>query len=167
MTRDEEVTPDEAVGGVVDTPRQEGPLTPPRISCTSNRIGEESLRFSCEARIRAVTLVVRCTAPRRPEHAPEECGLRGKRGGPAVTDKPDQPARRPEPPTDRPDPTNVSPKEDPAVNDQLDVAVHDSEVLAEIEMMTNLIIATSESDGPLPQMQIDEILGVAEDTPPV
>ena len=53
------------------------------------------------------------------------------------------------------------------VNDQLDVAVHDTEVLAEIEMMTNLIIATSESDGPLPQLQIDEILGVADDTPPI
>jgi hypothetical protein len=59
------------------------------------------------------------------------------------------------------------PKEDSSVNDQLDVAVHDSEVLAEIEMMTNLIIATSESDGPLPQPQIDEILGVPQDTPPV
>jgi hypothetical protein len=49
------------------------------------------------------------------------------------------------------------------LNDQLDVSVHDTEVLAEIEMMTNLIIATSESDGPLPQIRIDEILGV----PPV
>jgi hypothetical protein len=47
------------------------------------------------------------------------------------------------------------------VNDQLDVSVHDTEILAEIEMMTNLIIATSESDGPLPQPRIDEILGVA------
>ena len=53
------------------------------------------------------------------------------------------------------------------MNDQLDVSVHDTEVLAEIEMMTNLIIATSESDGPLPQPQIDEILGVDEGTPPV
>ena len=47
------------------------------------------------------------------------------------------------------------------MNDQLDVTVHDAEVLAEIEMMTNLIIATSESEGPLPQVRIDEILGVA------
>ena len=37
---------------------------------------------------------------------------------------------------------------DSYVNDQLDVTVQDTEVLAEIEMMTNLIIATSESDGP-------------------
>ena len=53
------------------------------------------------------------------------------------------------------------------MNDQLDVTVHDTEVLAEIEMMTNLIIATSESDGPLPQVKIDEILGVDDDMPPV
>jgi hypothetical protein len=46
------------------------------------------------------------------------------------------------------------------LNDSLDVEVHDSEVLAEIELMTNLIIATSEADGPLPQRQIDEILGI-------
>lgn len=46
------------------------------------------------------------------------------------------------------------------MNDQLDVSIHDAEVLAEIEMMTNLIIATSESDGPLPQRVIDQILGL-------
>jgi hypothetical protein len=46
------------------------------------------------------------------------------------------------------------------VNDSLDIEVQDSEVLAEIELMTNLIIATSETDGPLPQQRIDEILGV-------
>ena len=75
-------------------------------------------------------------------------------------------------PTDQPtDPmggeTPEDAKDDVPVNDQLDVAVHDNEVLAEIEMMTNLIIATSESDGPLPQLQIDEILGVEDDAPPV
>ena len=47
------------------------------------------------------------------------------------------------------------------MNDHLDVAVQDSEVLAEIEMMTDLIIATSESDIPLTQHRIDEILGVS------
>jgi hypothetical protein len=51
------------------------------------------------------------------------------------------------------------------VNDQLDVSVHDTEVLAEIEMMTNLIIATSESEGPLTQVRIDEILGVSPVVP--
>lgn len=49
------------------------------------------------------------------------------------------------------------------VNDQLDVDIHDVNVLNEIEMMTNLIIATSESDGPLTQNQIDHILGVSDD----
>ncbi len=51
------------------------------------------------------------------------------------------------------------------MNDQLDVTVHDTEVLDEIEMMTNLIIATSESAGPLAQVQIDSILGVEGDVP--
>ena len=51
------------------------------------------------------------------------------------------------------------------MNDQLDVSVHDSEVLAEIEMMTNLIIATSESEGPLSQPRIDQILGVRPSVP--
>lgn len=52
------------------------------------------------------------------------------------------------------------------MNDQLDISVHDKEVLDEIEMMTNLIIATSESDGPLTQAQIDSILGVADEPAP-
>ena len=54
---------------------------------------------------------------------------------------------------------------DSYVNDQLDVTVQDTEVLNEIEMMTNLIIATSESEGPLSQGRIDEILGVAPGVP--
>ena len=54
---------------------------------------------------------------------------------------------------------------DSYVNDQLDITVQDTEVLAEIEMMTNLIIATSESEGPLPQGRIDEILGVQAGVP--
>jgi hypothetical protein len=51
------------------------------------------------------------------------------------------------------------------VNDQLDVTVHDSEVLAEIEMMTKLIIATSECDAPLSQSRIDELLDVVPTIP--
>ena len=79
----------------------------------------------------------------------------------------DQPGDEPIEATPDDNPDDTSARGDSPVNDQLDVAVHDTEVLAEIEMMTNLIIATSESDGPLPQLQIDEILGVADDTPPV
>lgn len=51
------------------------------------------------------------------------------------------------------------------MDDQLDVHVHDDQVLDEIEMMTNLIIATSEADGPLSQTEIDEILGVRQGSP--
>jgi hypothetical protein len=49
------------------------------------------------------------------------------------------------------------------MNDELDVHVHDEDALDEIEMMTNLMIATSEASGPLPQEQVDEILGVESD----
>jgi hypothetical protein len=52
-----------------------------------------------------------------------------------------------------------------AVNDQLDVTVHDSDVLAEIEMMTRLIIATSESEAPLSQSRIDGLLGLSPTIP--
>jgi hypothetical protein len=51
------------------------------------------------------------------------------------------------------------------VDDRLDVTVHDNEVLVEIDMMTNLIIATSESEEPLTEQRIDEILGVAPTIP--
>jgi hypothetical protein len=47
------------------------------------------------------------------------------------------------------------------VSDQFDVEVHDAEALEEIEMLANLIVATSEHDGRVPQDRIDEILGVA------
>ena len=84
----------------------------------------------------------------------------------------EDPRKLPDPsdPSDDPDlPSEAAETErgESPVNDQLDVTVHDTEVLAEIEMMTNLIIATSESDGPLPQVKIDEILGVDDDIPPV
>ena len=49
-----------------------------------------------------------------------------------------------------------------SVNDEFDVAVHDAEALAEIEMLTNLIIATSEHEGRLSERRIDEILGIVE-----
>jgi hypothetical protein len=47
------------------------------------------------------------------------------------------------------------------VSDQFDVEVHDAEALEEIEMLANLIVATSEHDGRVPQHRIDEILGLA------
>ncbi len=51
------------------------------------------------------------------------------------------------------------------MNDQLDVSVHDPELLAEIELMTDLIIASSESPAKLSQARIDEILEVRPAVP--
>ncbi len=44
--------------------------------------------------------------------------------------------------------------------DPFDVALEDSDLLVEVEMTTNLIIAATASDGPLPLDEIDRILGV-------
>ena len=46
------------------------------------------------------------------------------------------------------------------MDDQLNVPLVDAELLAEVELTTNLIIAASESDGTLTQDQVDQILGV-------
>ena len=48
------------------------------------------------------------------------------------------------------------------MSDQFDVDVHDAEALAEIELLANLIVATSEQEGPLSQARIDEILQPGE-----
>jgi hypothetical protein len=44
--------------------------------------------------------------------------------------------------------------------DPLDVALEDSDLLGEVELTTNLIIAATASEGPLPADEIDKILGV-------
>jgi hypothetical protein len=49
------------------------------------------------------------------------------------------------------------------VADPFDVALEDSDLLREVELTTNLIIAATASDGPLPLDEIDRILGVASD----
>jgi hypothetical protein len=46
------------------------------------------------------------------------------------------------------------------MDDRLDVQPHDEEVLEEIELISNLMIAASEAPGPLGQADIDTILGV-------
>jgi hypothetical protein len=46
------------------------------------------------------------------------------------------------------------------VHDQFDVSLEDSDLMGEVELTTNLIIAASESDDRLSEDQIDEILGV-------
>jgi hypothetical protein len=46
------------------------------------------------------------------------------------------------------------------VDDQLNVPLEDTELLAEVELTTNLIIAASESETRLTQEQVDVLLGV-------
>jgi hypothetical protein len=46
------------------------------------------------------------------------------------------------------------------VVDQLDVPLEDAELLEEVEMTTNLIIAASEADETLSQGVVDRLLGV-------
>jgi hypothetical protein len=46
------------------------------------------------------------------------------------------------------------------VDDQLNVPLEDAELLAEVELTTNLIIAASESDKPLAQDEVDRLLGI-------
>lgn len=44
--------------------------------------------------------------------------------------------------------------------DQFDVTLEDSDLLGEVELTTNLIIAASAADGQLSAAEIDSILGV-------
>jgi hypothetical protein len=46
------------------------------------------------------------------------------------------------------------------MDDQLNVPLEDAELLAEVELTTNLIIAASEADAVLPQEVVDRLLGV-------
>ena len=48
------------------------------------------------------------------------------------------------------------------VTDQFDVSLEDSELMGEVELTTNLIIAASESEGRLSQEEIDQILGLGQ-----
>ena len=49
------------------------------------------------------------------------------------------------------------------VHDQFDVTLEDSDLLGEVELTTNLIIAASEADERLTDEEIDRILGVTRD----
>ena len=48
----------------------------------------------------------------------------------------------------------------PEVHDQFDVTLEDADLLGEVELTTNLIIAASEADVHLSTAEIDRILGV-------
>ena len=52
--------------------------------------------------------------------------------------------------------------EEPAVQDQFDITLEDSDLLGEVELTTDLIIAATESDLPLSTDEIDRLLGVAQ-----
>jgi hypothetical protein len=53
------------------------------------------------------------------------------------------------------------PREEERVSeDQFDVTLEDAELLEEVELTTDLIIAATETNERLPQSRIDEILGV-------
>lgn len=52
------------------------------------------------------------------------------------------------------------------VDDKLNVPLEDAELLAEVELTTNLIIAASESEATLSQEQVDKLLGLGEPVPP-
>ena len=47
-------------------------------------------------------------------------------------------------------------------HDQFDVTLEDADLLGEVELTTNLIIAASEADDRLSDDQIDSILGVPQ-----
>jgi hypothetical protein len=51
-------------------------------------------------------------------------------------------------------------QEGPGVYDQFDVTLEDADLLGEVELTTNLIIAASEADEHLTIAEIDRILGV-------
>ena len=51
------------------------------------------------------------------------------------------------------------------MHDQFDVTLEDADLLGEVELTTNLIIAASESDDHLSTDQIDRILGVCPPVP--
>ena len=46
------------------------------------------------------------------------------------------------------------------IRDQLDVSLEDVDLLDEVELTTNLIIAASQSPGPIPASDVDQLLGV-------
>ena len=51
------------------------------------------------------------------------------------------------------------------MHDQLDVTLEDHDLLGEVELTTNLIIAASEADEMLSAHEIDRILGIAPEGP--
>jgi hypothetical protein len=57
--------------------------------------------------------------------------------------------------------------EEAQVHDQFDISLEDAELLGEVELTTNLIIAASEAEDHLSPSEIDAILGVDRSVPPL
>ena len=53
------------------------------------------------------------------------------------------------------------------MDDQLNVPLEDAELLAEVELTTNLIIAASESEVALSQAEVDRLLGLGSTDNPI
>ena len=56
----------------------------------------------------------------------------------------------------------LTPRGSGVMEDQLNVPLEDLELLAEVELTTNLIIAASEAEHALPQAEVDRLLGLGE-----
>jgi hypothetical protein len=56
-------------------------------------------------------------------------------------------------------------RSDAKVHDQFDVTLEDADLLGEVELTTNLIIAATEAEDHLSDEQIDAILGVVPQPP--
>jgi hypothetical protein len=50
--------------------------------------------------------------------------------------------------------------EEPAMQDQFDITLDDGDLLGEVELTTDLMIAATESDLPLSAGEIDRLLGI-------
>ncbi|RLV47690.1 hypothetical protein D9V37_16175 [Nocardioides mangrovicus] len=51
------------------------------------------------------------------------------------------------------------------MDDQFDVSLEDDEMLDEVELTANLMVAANRADRPLSQQEIDEVLGVRPELP--
>ena len=53
------------------------------------------------------------------------------------------------------------------LDDKLDVQLEDAELLAEVELTTNLIIAATEAESPFAQDELDRLLGIVSPVIPM
>jgi hypothetical protein len=59
-------------------------------------------------------------------------------------------------------PAQTDTLKEPPVQDQFDITLEDSDLLGDVELTTDLIIAATESDLPLSTDEIDRLLGIAQ-----